>query len=186
MSYENCILAGNMASTASQRTTSVTRTRVILRAGDYGHRTAGFALLQLNAKGFSKAMTQVVQYLAAKSIGNCNLTTRDRRHESRRAEHIPSYYLAAYTRKTYTTTILGMYKATQTRVKTRCELAQYFNIEVRLRQGSTLNQLGLLFIITSRVPVDGKRRPISVCVMCSKYRVAKPYNTNLGSEMVFF
>ena len=97
MSSENCILAGKWhrlpASgphlSPEHASFSGRATTVIIRRG--------FALLQLNAKGFSKAMTQVVQYLAAKSIGNSNRTTRDRRHESRRAEHIPGYNLAAYT-----------------------------------------------------------------------------------------
>ena len=34
-----------------------------------------------------------------------------------------------------------MYKVTKTRVKTRCGLTQYFNIEVGLYQGSTINPL---------------------------------------------
>ena len=41
--------------------------------------------------------------------------------------------------------IQDMYKATKTRVKTRCGLTQCFNIEVGLHQGSTLSPL--LFII---------------------------------------
>ena len=45
----------------------------------------------------------------------------------------------------YITIIQDMYKATKTRVKTRCGLTQYFDIEVGLHQGSTLSQL--LFII---------------------------------------
>ena len=45
----------------------------------------------------------------------------------------------------YITIIQDMYKATKTRVKTRCGLTQYFNIEVGLHQGSTLSPL--LFII---------------------------------------
>ena len=46
------------------------------------------------------------------------------------------------------TIIQDMYKATKTRVKTRCGLTQYFNIEVGLHQGSTLSPL-LFIIITS-------------------------------------
>ena len=38
-----------------------------------------------------------------------------------------------------------MYKATKTRVKSRCGLTKYFNIDVGLHQGSTLSPL--LFII---------------------------------------
>ena len=45
----------------------------------------------------------------------------------------------------YITTIQDMYKATKTRVNTRCGLTQYFDIEVGLHQGSTLSPL--LFII---------------------------------------
>ena len=45
----------------------------------------------------------------------------------------------------YITIIQDMYKATKTKVKTRCGLTQYFNIEVGLHQGSTLSPL--LFII---------------------------------------
>ena len=45
----------------------------------------------------------------------------------------------------YITIIQDMYKATKTRVKTRCGLTQYFDIEVGLHQGSTLSPL--LFII---------------------------------------
>ena len=44
----------------------------------------------------------------------------------------------------YITIIQDMYKVTKTRVKTRCGLTQYFNIEVGLHQGSTLSPL--LFI----------------------------------------
>ena len=47
--------------------------------------------------------------------------------------------------ESYITIIQDMYKATKTRVKTRCGLTQYFNIEVGLHQGSTLSPL--LFII---------------------------------------
>ena len=45
----------------------------------------------------------------------------------------------------YITIIQDMYKATKTRVMTRCGLTQYFDIEVGLHQGSTLSPL--LFII---------------------------------------
>ena len=45
----------------------------------------------------------------------------------------------------YITIIQDMYKATKTRVKSRCGLTQYFDIEVVLHQGSILNPL--LFII---------------------------------------
>ena len=47
----------------------------------------------------------------------------------------------------YITMIQDMYKATKTRVKTRCGLTQYFNIEVGLHQGSTLSPLRFIIII---------------------------------------
>ncbi len=47
----------------------------------------------------------------------------------------------------YITMIQDMYKATKTRVKTRCGLTQYFNIEVGLHQGSTLSPLHFIFIM---------------------------------------
>ena len=40
-----------------------------------------------------------------------------------------------------------LYKATKTRVKTRCGLTQYFNIDVKLHQGSTLNPLSFIIIM---------------------------------------
>ena len=49
-----------------------------------------------------------------------------------------------------------MYKATKTRVKTRCGLTQYFNIEVGLHQGSTLSPL--LFIIIMDVLASSIQR----------------------------
>ena len=48
------------------------------------------------------------------------------------------------------------YKATKTRVKTRCGLTQYFNIEVGLHQGSTLSPL--LFIIIMDVLASSIQR----------------------------
>ena len=49
-----------------------------------------------------------------------------------------------------------MYKATKTRVKTRCGLTQFFNIEVGLHQGSTLSPL--LFIIIMDVLASSIQR----------------------------
>ena len=56
----------------------------------------------------------------------------------------------------YITIIQEMYKATNTRVKPRCGLTQYFNIEVGLHQGSTLSQL--LFIIIMDVLASNSQR----------------------------
>ena len=53
-----------------------------------------------------------------------------------RKKNIPEAYIII---------IQDMYKETKTRVKTRCGLTHYFNIEVGLNQGSTLSPL--LFII---------------------------------------
>ena len=47
----------------------------------------------------------------------------------------------------YITIIEDMYKATKTRVKTRCGLTQYFNSEVGLHQGSTLSPLVFIIIM---------------------------------------
>ena len=49
-----------------------------------------------------------------------------------------------------------MYKATKTRVKTRCGLTQYFNIEVGLNQGSALSPL--LFMIMMYVLASSIQR----------------------------
>ena len=49
----------------------------------------------------------------------------------------------------YITIIQDMYKETKTRVKTRCGVTQYFDIEIGLHQGSTLSPL--LFIIVMDV-----------------------------------
>ena len=58
----------------------------------------------------------------------------------------------------YITIIQDMYyKATKTRVKTRCVLTQYFNIEVGLHQGSTLSPLLFISIngrVSSRIQRD--------------------------------
>ena len=54
------------------------------------------------------------------------------------------------------TIIQDMYKATKTRVKTRCGLTQYFNIEVGLHQDSTLSPL--LFIIIMDVLASSIQR----------------------------
>ena len=56
----------------------------------------------------------------------------------------------------YITIIQDMYKATKTRVKTRCGLTQYCNIEVGLHQGSTLSPL--LFIIIMDVLASSIQR----------------------------
>ena len=40
-----------------------------------------------------------------------------------------------------------MYRATKTRVKARCGLTQYFDIEVGLHQGSTLSPLLVIIIM---------------------------------------
>ena len=58
-------------------------------------------------------------------------------------DRVPRYLIWWAPRKknipeAYITIIQDMYKATKTRVKTRCGLTQYFNIEVGLHQGSTL------------------------------------------------
>ena len=58
----------------------------------------------------------------------------------------------------YTTIIQDMHKATKTRVKTRCGLTQYFDIEVGLHQGSTLSPL-LFIIIMDVVPSTVQRDP---------------------------
>ena len=57
----------------------------------------------------------------------------------------------------YITIIQDMYKATNTRVKTRCGLTQYYDIEVGLHQGSTLSPL--LFIIIMDVLATIQRDP---------------------------
>ena len=54
----------------------------------------------------------------------------------------------------YLTIIQDMYKATETRVKTRCGLTQYFNIEVRIHQGSTLSPLLFIIIMASSIQRD--------------------------------
>ena len=56
----------------------------------------------------------------------------------------------------YITIIQDMYKATKTRVKTRCGLTQYFNIEDGLHQGSILSPL--LFIIIMDVSASSIQR----------------------------
>ena len=56
----------------------------------------------------------------------------------------------------YITIIQDMYKATKTRVKTRCGLTQYFNIEVGLHQGSSVGPL--LFIIIMDVLASSIQR----------------------------
>ena len=50
-----------------------------------------------------------------------------------------------------------MYKATKTRVKTRCELTQYFDVEVGLHQGSTLSPLlfiNIMDVLASTIQTD--------------------------------
>ena len=57
----------------------------------------------------------------------------------------------------YRTIIQDMYKATKTRVKTRCELTQYFDIEVGLHQGSTLSPLlfiNIMDVLASTIQTD--------------------------------
>ena len=83
------------------------------------------------------------------------------------------------------TTIQDMHKATKTRVKTRCGLTQYFDIEVGLHQGSTLSPL-LFIIIMDVVPSTVQRDPpwamlfVDDLVICeeSRLEVQQPYSQN--------
>ena len=59
----------------------------------------------------------------------------------------------------YITIIQNMYKETKTRVKTRCGLTHYFNIEVGLHQGSTLSSLLFIIIIMDVLASTIQRDP---------------------------
>ena len=72
--------------------------------------------------------------------------TRDLIWWALREKNIPKAYII--------TIIQDMYKATKTRVKTRCGLTQYFNIEVGLHQGCPLLFIIIMDVLASSIQRD--------------------------------
>ena len=73
----------------------------------------------------------------------------------------------------YITIIQDMCKATTTRVKTRCGLTQYFNIEVGLHQGSTLSPLLFNIVMDMLADMPPGTYPIWIFAV---FEMIRPYH----------
>ena len=71
----------------SQPTTSLTRTRALFRASDFGRHTARACASAAKCRNNFKSQDPSYQESGDEEFGNSHLTTRDTRHESRCAEH---------------------------------------------------------------------------------------------------